>query len=383
MPLSTQVEQPSVKPEQSLSCGDFQAEINQWDRSLENHGDEAEFFNSHGITRFFQGDLESALADFDRALTLNPNYPEAANNRGFTLRSMDNHAAALLDFERAIALRPEYAEAFNNLGLAHQALGDPASALKNFNQALGLTPRLASAPVYHNRGATYYAMGDATSALADFNEALAIDPRHYATYNNRGSARHVLFDLEGAIADFNVALQVTPQELSASIYHNRGGVRITQRDFPAALTDYEKALRIDPNFCVAYVSRGNARYHLQDLGGHNDYMTALVIDAKRASYEVIRKLGADLRLGPVGVLFNCNQHIKETPDLITAYIRRGLSLLLLGRDRAAEDDFDEVYARVPNVRPPGVFHHLIDEAKRYRDDFPILVREATQTPQVS
>ena len=101
---------------------------------------------------------------------------------------------------------------------------------------------------------------------------------------------------------------------------------------------------------------------------------------ERQTHAHIRILGTDLRSGPVAVLFNCNQHLKKNPGHVTAYIRRGLSLLLLDRDQAAEDDFDEIYRQLPEVRPPGVFHHLIDEAKRYREASPILVDATAESP---
>jgi tetratricopeptide (TPR) repeat protein len=172
--------------------------------------------------------------------------------------------------------------------------------------------------------------------LADFNQALQINPDHIATYSNRGSARHALGDLEGALADFDRAIQLTPRRAAALLYHNRAGVRITQQNFPAAMADYHEALEIDPQLCVAYISRGNARYHLGDQAGHVDYAMAFTIDPKLAAREVIRILAEDMKGEPVAVLTNCNNHLKANPKLVTAYIRRGLTLLLLASGRPHE-----------------------------------------------
>ena len=141
--------------------------------------------------------------------------------------------------------------------------------------------------------------------------------------------------------------------------------------------------RASPLVVRVYALRGDdtfRRLELEDLEGHDDYKIALNMNAKLAAHEIIRILGSDLRSGPVAVLYNCNQHLKKNPGHITAFIRRGLSLLLLGRDAAASDDFEEVYKQLPEVRPPGVFLHHIDEEKRYREKSPILAETASEKP---
>src|SRR5262249_50100047 len=152
------------------------------------------------------------------------------------------------------------------------------------------------------RGAARYAQGDVAGALADFDRALQIDPLHGATYNNRGSARHAAGDLAGALADFDRALQMAPRHTSASVYHNRGGVFATRRDFRAAILDYDQALEIDPRFCVAYISRGGARYHLGDPAGHLDFHRACTLNAELAASEILRLVAQDIRDDPRAVL---------------------------------------------------------------------------------
>jgi hypothetical protein len=91
---------------------------------------------------------------------------------------------------------------------------------------------------------------------------------------------------------------------------------------------------------------------------------AFTIDPKLAAREVIRILAEDIKSEPLAVLTNCNNHLKANPKLVTAYIRRSLTLVLLGRDDEAEPDFNRIYELVPTEKPRIAM--LIDEAKRRR-----------------
>ena len=289
---------------------------------------EAQDFCLRGAARHAQGDLAGALADFDRALALSPDCPEIRNNRGAVRHDQGDLTGALADFDRALALNPGYPEA------------------------------------YQNRGVARHAQGDLAGALEDYHQALALNPRYAGAYHNRGVARHAQGDLTGALADLDRALELTPDHAAAEIYHDRGGARHALGDYAGALADYHRALEIRPRFCAAYISRGNARYHLRDLAGFADYRMAFTIDPQLAVGEVVRHLVADLRRDPVAVLSNCRKHLRINPDDLTAYARRCLTLLLLGRAEEAEPDLDQIRRRSPEVLPCLVL--LVDGVKQHR-----------------
>ena len=296
-----------------------------------------------GNSCFAQGDFKAALHDFDRALEIHSEYAEAWNNRGATHLALGNHARALADFGRAAEMNPRYAEAYNNCGFLRQTTGDHAGALADFDRAIEIRPGYAEA--LSNRGAARHALEDFEGAILDFDRALAINPDNPDTCFRRGSARHASGDYRGAVDDYTHVLTLLPHEATAPVYHDRGVVRIRLREFADAVADFDQAIAIDPQFCIAYISRGNARYHLRNPAGVTDYLAAFRIDRQRAAGEIIRVLTCGVREDHDDVLENCRQHLRICPDDLIAYARRGLSLLILGREREAAEDFKQIAAR--------------------------------------
>jgi tetratricopeptide (TPR) repeat protein len=193
--------------------------------------------------------------------------------------------------------------------------------------------------------------GDLTAALADFDRALALDPAHAATYVARGQARKEVGDLQGARADFDRAVEhAAPPQLAAA-YHGRGGVRVLENDFVGALADYDRALALAPGQFHLHLSRGNARYHRRDPRGLLDFREAFRLDPDGAARELVRTLAADARRGAGSVLENCDKHLRLNDGDVLAYARRGLTLVLLGREEEAAPDLARAGGVVPDMLP--------------------------------
>jgi tetratricopeptide (TPR) repeat protein len=291
--------------------------------------------NSSGLARLERGDLSGALRDFREATQVDPQQAEAWNNHGFVLLALHRPAEAINDFDRALTLKPDYAEALNNRGRARHLCGDFAGAQTDFERALGCAAGGLLATVYHNRGTLRQALGDVPGALADFDRALEAAPDHTATYVNRATARQEAGDLPGALADLDRALAATPRTASAPIYQVRGGVRAAQNDFAGAIADFDEAIRRDPQFALAYLSRGNARYHRRDLRGLIDYRSALRLDPEGVAQALVRTVAEGVRRSADDVLANCDQHLRINRHDLLAHARRGLTLVLLGREDEA------------------------------------------------
>jgi tetratricopeptide (TPR) repeat protein len=298
-----------------------------------------------GASRHAQGDLPGALAEFASALSADPRCVEAWNNHGATRQSLGDLTGALADFNRALEIDPNSAEAFNNRGITQHALGNGSAALADFDRAVELRPRYVEALC--NRAAARQAHEDLTGAVADFDRAIGIRPDRPEAYLGRAAVLHALRDLDGTRADYDRVLELIPRASAAPVYHLRAGVFAALRRFAEALADCELALNIDPNFCLAHLSRGNIRYHLRDMAAPADYATAFRLNAEAAATEIIRILTMDIREDAAAVLENCRKHIRICPNDAIAYSRRGLTLLLLGREREANDDFGEASQRFP------------------------------------
>jgi tetratricopeptide (TPR) repeat protein len=312
---------------------------------------EARELNRRGIARLQAGDAAGALEDFRRAALLDSAYAEPSNNSGLVRQLLGQHSLAAADFDRALAVRPHYPEALTNRGRARQAMGNAVGALADFDLALekaGTSPFAAS--ILHNRGMLRQERGDKAGALADFDQALQIDPAHTSTYICRGSLRKETGDLEGALADFDQALAQNPVASLAAAYHGRGGVRVLLNDFAGAIADYDQALSIEPEKAHMYISRGNARYHKRDLRGLLDFRMAFRLDPDGAARELIRILKTDAGRDAAAVLDNCAKHLRLNDRDVLAYARRGMTLLLLGRDAEAAPDLARSAELAPDMQ---------------------------------
>jgi tetratricopeptide (TPR) repeat protein len=267
----------------------------------------------------------------------------------------------LADLDQAVAIEPRYAEAWNNRGIVRQALGSPAQALADFDRALEIRPRYAEALT--NRGVTRQALGDLAGALADLDRAIGICPDRAEAHIGRAAALKAVQDWDGAFADYEHVLRLVPREAAAAVHHLRADVRVNQRRFADALAECNQALAVNPRYCMAYVSRGNVRYHLRDLQGTSDYWTAFQLNPEDTAAEIIRILTTDIRQDVEEVLENCRKHVRICPDDVVAYARRGLTLLLLGRDAEAARDFTQILQRKPEWK--AYLDLLMATARRY------------------
>jgi tetratricopeptide (TPR) repeat protein len=285
-------------------------------------------------SEFFWGGADAAPED-----------PEALNNRGAARFASGDAAGALADFDLALRLRPQYPEALNNRGIVRHRLGDAAGALADFDSAIEFHPRYAEALA--NRAVTRTAVGDLAGALADFDRAVGIRPDFAEALHGRAAALRAWGDLDGAMADYGRVLGLVPPEQAAPVYHLRAAIRVAQRRFADAVAECTEALALDPSAAMAHLSRGHARYHLRDLDALADYRAAFAIDPPAAAADVVRLVVEDLA-DVEAVLKNCRQHVRLCPDDITAYARRGLTLLLLGREEEAARDFEDMLRRAPD-----------------------------------
>jgi tetratricopeptide (TPR) repeat protein len=321
-------------------------------------------FNQRGMARFAQGDWQGAFGDFESATRHGSVHAESWNNLGILRQRTDGPARALVDFNRALTLKPNYAEALNNRARARQALGDAEGALADFERALSCAAGSFAASVHHNRGSMHLEQGNLPAALADFDCALELDPQHVATYVNRGNARRRAGDLAGARADFDHALEMAPPELAAHIYHDRGGVRVLQNDFTGAIADYDQALALEPAFFLAYLSRGHARYHLRDRRALVDYRLAYSLNPEGAVREMVRTILDDLQQRPEAALENCVKHLRINSTVALAHARRGVLLLLLGRDAEAQPHLDRFLKLAPTLERG--FHSVLTSLRDLR-----------------
>jgi tetratricopeptide (TPR) repeat protein len=285
--------------------------------------------------------------------------------RGLARLDQRDALGALKDFQETIDRQPDHADAWNNLGMAQLSLGYLPEALAAFDRALESAMGPLRAIVLHNRGTARHLQGNLPAALTDFDQALAIAPDQLPTVVSRGKVRMESGALDGALADFDGALSRTQPAASAPIYYDRGGVRILQKDWSGAIAEFDKALSINPNFYLAYLSRGSTRYHRREFRlGLADYYEAFRLDPEGSTRELVRLVADMAHRDPDGVLANCDQHLRIHSQDPIAHARRGLTLLVLGRETEARPHWEHFRALAPHTMP--YLERVIETLKRQR-----------------
>jgi tetratricopeptide (TPR) repeat protein len=251
-------------------------------------------------------------------------------------------------------------------GIDDYRRGDWAAALAAFDEAVRSDP--TSPEAHNNRGMARRAAGDLAGAIGDFGRALALAPDYPDAWGNRALALRDAGRPREALADFDRMLPLTEGVEAAAVLHARASVHVVRRDFASAVADCDEAIRLHPAMPAAYVSRAHARYHLRDRRASDDYVRAFEMEPEVAVAEIMRALVEHLRLDAPLVLRNCDKHLRDTPDDLIAVMRRGLTLLLLGRDACAAPDLTRAAALAPGHE--ALISRLIAEARSRRQSTP-------------
>lgn len=296
---------------------------------------DAEIFLLRGNSRHGQGDLHGAFEDYRAAIAADPKHPQAWNNCGVVRQALGDLPGAVADFDRALCLDPYYADALNNRGQARKQLGNVVGARLDFDRGLECATGRFAATLLHNRAALRQAVGDLAGALGDFDAAVELVPDQVVSLVCRAAARKEAGDLAGALADLDRALELAAPAEVASVYHQRGGVRVLLNDFVGAIADYDRALVLCPDNYLLYLSRGHAQYHRRNFRGIVDYRKAFRLNPDGTASELARMLLEDAARTPESVLDNCARHVRINDQDAVAHIRRGMTLLLLGREAEA------------------------------------------------
>jgi hypothetical protein len=147
-------------------------------------------------------------------------------------------------------------------------------------------------------------------------------------------------------------------------HHGRGTAGRVRVELDGAFDDFDRALEIDPEDCVAYISRGNARFYKGDPNCEADYRTAFSLDAPLAALEFVRRLKFDIGYDLANVLRHCRERLKADSQDVVARARLGLTLLMLYEDDDGLRELQQVFLQSAPWRP--LLRLLVNEAKRRR-----------------
>jgi tetratricopeptide (TPR) repeat protein len=246
-----------------------------------------------GAAALMRGQYDKAIAAYDEALTA----PEIADfveasiysDRGVAKWRMNQTKEAIEDFNKSIQLSPENATVYNNRGNALMDLGHPEEAIKDFDRAVALSAGYGAA--YNNRGNARVMLGQHDAAFHDFRKAVELMPQSAVPFNGRGMAHEQLKRHHAAIRDLTRAISINPKYVAA--YRHRADAYFALGMYREAVADATQVLTLQPDVPLPDVLLLRARAN----AGDKKFNTAL----------------DDL-----------NKAIEAKPDLVDAYIERGI-----------------------------------------------------------
>ena len=246
-----------------------------------------------GAAALMRGQYDKAIAAYNEALAA----PEIADfieasiysDRGVAKWRLNQTKKAIDDFNKSIQLSPENAAVYNNRGNALMDLGHPDEAVKDFDRAIVLSPNYGVA--YNNRGNAHMALGQYALAFQDFRKAVELMPRSAVPFNGRGTAHAEVKRYHAAVRDLSRAISINPKYTAA--YRHRADAYLGLGMYREATADATQALTLQPDVTDA------------DL---------LLLRA--------RAYDGDKKLNPA--LEDLNKAIETKPDLVDAYIERGM-----------------------------------------------------------
>ena len=301
------------------------------------------------------GRTEQAFAALDEVIKQDPKNPDAYLLRG-SLKMPVDPAQALSDFNKVIELKPDSGVAYNQRAIIRMMNNDTAGALKDLDAAISHNYKDDS--IYDLRAQLRWQTGDLNGARSDLDEALKLNPNNARAYATRGELLVALKEPERALADFNYLINwyetdptarpvpklsnandakspsqpgETPEKLPsvrieiaqqtaneapgskemapaiASTYINRGMILSSRGNHVAALADFEKAIRVDPTNVWGLYYRANEYEYKGNLA-------AALADITRAT--------------------------QMQPKNGNLLVERGVILLLMGKEKEAQADFD-------------------------------------------
>ncbi len=274
------------------------------------------------------------------------------------LRAREGAAAMFRgQFERAVALYDgalgtpdvsKYVQAsiYSDRGVAKWRMKQTKEAIDDFNESILLSPD--NPIVYNNRGNALMDLGHPQEAIKDFDRAIALQPDYGAAYNNRGNAYAVLNDYGAAFRSFRKAASLLPN--TAAPFNGRGRTHTQLQRNHAALRDLSRAIRLDQKYAAAYRNRATANFTLGNFKDAADDATQalnLELDRPQPDFVLLRaKSYAGINKFREAIA-DFDRSLELNPELVEAYVERGVLLAKNKRYDAAIADFDRAIEMDP------------------------------------
>lgn len=327
----------------------------------------AEDFYKLSQQRLMNRDLDGALAAINKAIELQPGVAGLYPKRSELHLMKGDVDAALADLSQALLLDSELTVAYTARGNLRMMKGDMKGALSDLDNAIARGDE--SDRNYAMRAHLKMMLQDPAGALSDYNSAISMNSTRIGNYLGRAGARKLTGDEAGALADYTYVIDVFEQteregtapdaaarkvranDMSSPIIAGptrtkTGDVKVTTKTMMVVTMNPEvegtmsaEQMEYLPNVAGAYMNRSLIRSRKGDTDAAlADLNKSLAIFPHFGAYEMRGKVWqqrGDLKAS----LADFNKAIELQPGLALAYVERGETLLLMGKDEEAERDF--------------------------------------------
>ena len=255
-------------------------------RAAESLREDAESYNTLGLSAAAHGDYDEAMRHYRHALRIKPDYTDAHNNLGIALVFQERFGDAIVHFREALQIEPNDETLHHNLANAAKSQGDLDEAIRHYRQVLQIDG--SDADAHSNLGITLMAQGKVDAATAHFQQALEARPDSAEAHYNLGKALGDRGNLDGAIHHYREALRIQPDYAEA--HHNLGTVLGPRGELDEAIRHFRAALQATPDFAEAHYNLANA---LLSQGMYEDAISHLrqALRAKPDYTEAMTNLG--------------------------------------------------------------------------------------------
>ena len=260
-----------VEPEKSLDLTAFQEEVAE---VIEEKVEEAfeKFEKPVGDSETyiklgqFEIDLENydkALDYFEKAIEFDPDNAIAWFLRGYCYQQVDEWKKALGSYDKALQIDPENTAAWLSKGAAIYQSGEYGEAIRCYDTALAINPRYAGALA--SKGIILTDLKRHEEAIKCFDRALEIDPNDTVAWHGKGKALNNLKMYEEAIKCFDRVLDIDPNDTDS--WCEKGKALNNLKMYEEAARCYKKALEIeiDSNSAAAWLAKGSSAVSLAHL----------------------------------------------------------------------------------------------------------------------
>ena len=151
---------------------------------------EAEKWANKGARCLSELKFDEAIALYTRAIQNNPNNADYYNSRGISLSKIERFYEAIEEFNRAIQMNPNVANYYYNRGFSFHEEERYEDAINDFERAILRDPHKAQ--YYTGKGNSLFRLEKYEEAIDEYNMAILIDGAVKIRYNNKKYALKML-----------------------------------------------------------------------------------------------------------------------------------------------------------------------------------------------